>query len=364
MGGAGSSRLILRVAADGSAPFSTIAGAIASIPAPCRQAGQAWHTGCLPVLIDIGPGIYQEKIVVRIPGLTLRGAGRDLTILRRDDHATRLLPSGEPMNTFNTATLHIGAPDFRMENMTVENSAGDGHVVGQAIACYVDADRCAFFDCGFSGMQDTLLLGPLPCNPLPKGLNTLYPVHIATAPSGKGEGACSAGPDFRHFFSRCVISGDVDFIFGSSTAYFEDCLIESRKAPGQDRADASLRRGFVTAASTLPGQRHGFVFRRCRLEGNAPERSVFLGRPWRSSAKVAFLECEMGSHIAPEGWDDWDSPGNRTTAEFSEWRNVGPGASQDSRRVSWMRVLGDEDAAFLDRDQILAGTDSWSPRRD
>ena len=356
MSAAGPFPITFRVAADGSAPFSTIGEAIASIPAPCGQAGQAGQAGCLPVLIDIGPGIYHEKIAVWRPGLTLRGAGRDRTILRWDDHAKRLLPSGEAMNTFNTATLYIGASDFRMENMTVENTAGDGRVAGQAIACYVDADRCAFVDCGFSGMQDTLLLGPLPCNPLPKGLNLLHPVRIATLGSGESqdESEYRAGPWFRHCFSRCAISGDVDFIFGSSCAFFEDCLIESS-------TEGAPRQGFVTAASTLPGQRHGFVFRRCRLEGNAPEGSVFLGRPWRSSAKVAFLECDMGSHIAAEGWNDWDNPGNRTKAKFSEWGNVGPGASKNGRRVGWMRKLSDVEAALLDRGKVLAGPDSWSP---
>jgi pectinesterase len=359
MSAPGLSPINLRIAADGSAPFSAIGEAIASIPALCGQSGHNRQAGDLPVLIDIGPGIYHEKIAVWRPGLTLRGAGRNRTILRWDDHATRLLPSGEAMNTFNTATLYIGASDFRMEHMTVENSAGDGRVAGQAIACYADADRCAFVDCGFDGMQDTLLLGPLPCNPLPKGLNLLHPVCIATAASGEVESGCKAGPQFRHFFSRCVISGDVDFIFGSSCAFFEDCLIESRRTEGQ--AGGAPRQGFVTAASTLPGQRHGFVFRRCRLKGDAPEGSVFLGRPWRSSAKVAFLECEMGSHIAPEGWNDWDNPDNRTKAQFSEWKNAGPGAAKNWGRVGWMRKLGDAEAALLERDRVLAGQDAWSP---
>lgn len=85
------------------------------------------------------------------------------------------------MRTFNSYTLYVGSADFQARDLCVENSAGDGRTVGLAVACYVDADRAAFYGCEFLAHQDTLCLGPLPANPLPKGLNPVHPVAIAKA---------------------------------------------------------------------------------------------------------------------------------------------------------------------------------------
>ena len=185
------------------------------------------------------------------------------------------------MRTFNSYTLYVGAADFEARDLRVENSAGDGRIVGQAVACYVDADRAIFRRCDFLAKQDTLCLGPLPTNPLPKGLNPVHPVSIAADGDEKRP--------FRHFFEDCRIEGDIDFIFGSSTALFQHCGIVSL-----DRGEKV--NGYVTAPSTLPGQAYGFVFLGCKLEGSAGRRSVFLGalgaepqKPLSSAANSAAI---------------------------------------------------------------------------
>ncbi len=53
---------------------------------------------------------------------------------------------GENMGTSGSSSCYIYAPDFYAENITFENSAGP---VGQAVACFVSADRVYFADCWF-----------------------------------------------------------------------------------------------------------------------------------------------------------------------------------------------------------------------
>jgi len=336
----------LRVAKEGPADFRTISEALAAMAGteadPCGA--EAGHRGADAVIISIAAGFYREKLRIERPGVSLIGEGRDATIISWGDHATKHLPSGEPMGTFNTATIYVGAENFIAHDLRVENSAGDGRAVGQAVACYVDADRAAFYGCEFLARQDTLCLGPLPANPLPKGLNPVHPVAIAKA----GD----ESRPFRHYFRNCRIEGDIDFIFGSAAAVFEDCDIISL-----ERGEAV--NGYVTAPSTLPGQRHGFVFLDCRLGGNAAKGSVFLGRPWRASAKAAFLRCDLGGHIAESGWDNWDNPANERSAEFVEFGNRGEGAA--GARVGWSLRLDEKSAGGFTPQAILSGADGWSP---
>jgi pectinesterase len=282
-----------------------------------------------------------------VPGLILVGEGANRTVIRYDDHAKRPLPSGEPMNTFNSYTMYIGSPNFRAESLSIENSAGDGRVVGQAIACYVDADRAMFLNCRISGHQDTLFLGPLPRDPLPKGLNLTKSKSIAAEGDEKSP--------MRSYFRACEIEGDVDFIFGSSTAVFSGCKILSL-----DRGESV--NGYIAAPSTLPGQEFGFVFHECdlRAAGTVAPGSVYLARPWRPRAKAAFIRCRMGGHIANAAWDDWNSPANRATCEFVECESDGPGARVEGR-ASWARFLGPRGAARFDPEAVLRGRDAWNP---
>ncbi len=322
-----------RIARDGDADFRSPGEALAFLSNRPEIPGYA--------TLSIAAGVYREKLRVMVPRLRLVGEGAGSTVLSWDDHALRLLPSGETMNTFNSYTLYVGAEDFSAKGLTVENSAGDGRVKGQGIACYVDADRAVFSGCDIRGHQDSLFLGPLPDNPLPKGINLIHPMRFA----GRGS---TRGP-LRSLFRNCTVSGDVDFIFGSGMAVFDSCTIFSR-----DRREQI--NGYIAAPSTLPGQLAGFVFINCSLESDAEPGTVFLGRPWRPSAKAAFIDCEMKAHIAPQGWDTWGNPENATTAEFIEWGNRGPGAAQ-GKRPSWVQKKPFQpDIAAL-----LAGDDGWNP---
>jgi pectinesterase len=210
--------------------------------------------------------------------------------------------------------------------------------VGPGRRGYADA-TALFRDCRLLARQDTLCTGPLPKNPVPKGINLTHPV------AGLGDDEPSL--PFRQSYRNCLIAGDVDFIFGSALAVFEDCEIRSLPRGAEPT--------YVAAPSTFPGQSAGFVFSRCRLtyEPGAPVAGpVYLCRPWRATGRCAFLDCDLGAHIVPAGWDDWEKPESHYLGFFAEYRPRGPGAA-DASRPSWVRILDDVQAAALDPKLLL-----------
>jgi pectinesterase len=314
------------------AGFSTVKEALDSLP----ESGHA--------VIRIKNGIYHEKIKLMRSDTVIIGEDARTTIISFDDHAFRTFPTGETMNTFNSYTMYVGAPDVHLRNITIRNAAGSADVHGQSIALYADADRLSFYKCRFESHQDTLLTGPLPKNPTPQGLNLLHP----TLGSGEEEYRDTV----RQFYDECYIEGDVDFIFGSATAYFRKCEIFSK-----DKGEPV--NGFITAASTSPYYSFGYIFDECRLTGNASPRSVYLGRPWRDYAAVLFLRCEMGEHIIPEGWHNWDLAHREKTIKYGEFQCTGKGSH--GKRVSWAKTLTDEEASLITIQSVLSGSDNWNP---
>jgi pectinesterase len=298
--------IALTVASDGSGDFDNVQAAVDAVPADNAR----------PHVIAIRPGVYKQRLLVPKdkPHVTLRGLGDDPAevVLTYDLHASMKDPAtGKDVGTSGSASAVIDSPDFTAENLTFENSAGD---VGQAVAIRIMGDRAAFRRCRFLGWQDTLY----------------------------------ANSHGRNYFVDCYIEGRVDFIFGRSTALFERCHIHSKNG------------GYITAASTPQERDFGYVFLRCRLTGEGAP--AFLGRPWRPYAAVAFLECEFGDHIRPQGWDNWRNPQNEKTARFAEFRNTGPGADT-AGRVEWATQLSPEQAARYTPQAILGGDDAWSPWR-
>lgn len=323
----------VRVSSSGNG-YKTIQEALDALP----------HSG--PVRVFIENGVYREKLRIMRPETLFEGESAQHCVISWDDHAYRLLPDGETMNTFNSYTVYAGAENITFKNLTIENAAGPAITKGQAVALYADADRLIVSHCRLLGFQDTLCTGPLPKHPTPKGLNLIHPML------GCGEEEYSL--PVRQFFDRCYIEGDVDFIFGSATAYFRNCEIFSKNKNEEIN-------GFITAASTSPAYTYGYVFDHCSLTGDAAPRTVYLGRPWRDYARVIFMYCEIGAHIKPEGWHNWDLPAREKTTAFREYENTGDGSS--GARVPWSRYLSDEEAAAVSVQSVLSGHDGWDPEK-
>jgi pectinesterase len=257
------------------------------------------------ITIRVKNGIYKEKIAV-LEGntqLSIIGESAGKTIITFGDYFDKINRGRN--STFYTSTLKVDASDFVLENITVENSAGP---VGQALALHVEGDRCVFRNCRFLGNQDTVY---------------------------------AAGKFSRQYFYNCYIEGTTDFIFGEGTALFEKCTLHAKA------------NSFLTAASTTEGKPFGYVFLNCTITAAPGVDKVFLGRPWRAYAKVAYLNCEMGSFITPEGWDKWSNPENEKTVTYVEFDNKGAGADR-SKRVTWSRELTKKEAVAFSKEMIFA----------
>lgn len=291
------------VAKDGSGDFFTVQEAVNAVP-DFRKAGRT--------TILVRKGVYKEKVIIPASKINISLIGESGAVLTNDDYASRLNYFGEEMSTSGSSTCYIYAPDFYAENLTFENTAGR---VGQAVACFVSGDRAYFKNCCFLGNQDTLY---------------------------------TYGKSSRQFYEYCYIEGTVDFIFGWSTALFKDCVIHS------------LADGYVTAPATDKGKSYGYVFVGCRLTGSDGARKVYLSRPWRPYAQAVFIHCELGKHIAPEGWNNWNKKEAEKTVFYAEYENRGEGAYTKGR-ASFGKQL--KEIKKYGADRILAGEDGWNPAK-
>jgi len=287
------------VAADGTGEFTSVQEAVNSIRAYMADT----------TFMFIKNGTYREKVVIPswVTNLFMKGESVENTIITWNDHANI-----RNMGTFRTYTIWVQGAGFTAENITFENNA---EMLGQAVAVHVDGDRAVFRRCRLLGNQDTLL---------------------------------TANQESRQYYEECYIEGTTDFIFGPATAWFEKCHIHSKK------------NSYVTAASTVEGHEYGYIFNRCRLTAADSVTRVYLGRPWRPFAATLFLNCELGSHIVPEGWHNWDKPSNEQTARYAEYQSTGPGADP-AARVSWSRQLSRREAKAVTVEKVFARHDGWNP---
>ena len=275
-----------------------------------------------PVTLKLASGEYREKCVLSRANTTIEGEGAEHTRIVWNDGAYTILPDGMKRGTFRTATLLVDAPHVTLRNLTVENDAVPRCQVGQAVALYADADDFACENCRLIGYQDTLFTAPLP----PKEIE----------PNGFiGPKQHAPRITQRHVYRNCFIQGNVDFIFGGAAAWFENCEICSVDEPG-----------YATAASTPEGQKYGYVFHHCRFTSrNLADGCTYLGRPWRNFAKTILLNCELGSHIHPDGFDDWGKQAAHETMLYAEYGSCGAGAGKN--RAEYVKLLSDEEAAKI-----------------
>ena len=329
------------VAQDGTVACATIREALDELARIDAAAGvKPGGKVAEPAVVRIEAGVYRERVEVRRPNTALVGAGAGSTRITQGLGARMGAGDGTLLGTFRTYTMLVDADDVCLRGLTVENGAGDGREVGQAIALYADGNRVSVEDCALLGRQDTLFLGPLPPRELKPG-GFIGPKQFSPRTVGTSR------------FARCLITGDVDFVFGGGRALFEECELRSLSRDSDPN-------GYVTAASTPEGEPYGLVFRDCRFtnEGCA-DATVFLGRPWRDWAQVALVGCELGAHVKPEGWHDWGKDNARACASYGGAALVGPGA-ECAAWPEWTHELAGEELARFDARHVLGAWDgAW-----
>ena len=289
----------LVVSRDGTGDFRTLQEAVESARAFMDYT----------VTIYVKNGVYKEKVIVPswVENIDIIGEDRDKTIITYDDHANI-----NKMGTFRTYTVKVEGSDITFKNLTIENNAAQ---LGQAVALHTEGDRLKFINCRILGNQDTIYTG---------------------------------AKFTRLYFKDCYIDGTTDFIFGPSTALFENCMIHSK------------RNSYVTAASTPKEAKYGYIFKHCKLTAEPGVDKVYLGRPWRPYAYTLFIECELGKHIVLAGWHNWGKQSNEETARYMEYKNTGEGANV-SERVAWSKQLTKKEAEAVTVDAIFRTQSDWNP---
>jgi len=289
-------KYVFTVAKDGTGDYKYIQDAIDAMRVyPLRR-----------ITLYIKNGVYNEKIILPSDNTDVSFIGESIekTIINFNDYSGR-----GKLTTFTSYTAKISGNRFVAENITFMNSAGP---VGQALALYVDADKAVFKNCRFIGNQDTIY---------------------------------AAGENARQYFVNCYIEGTTDFIFGPSTAVFQNCTIKGKSD------------SYITAANTPKGKKFGFIFLDCKILADSSVTKLFLGRPWRAYSKTAFIRCQLPKQIAPEGWNNWGNTENEKTAFYAEYKNSGEGAHTTSR-VTWSKQLSDKDAKDFTLENIFANNNS------
>jgi len=229
----------LTVAADGTGDFCTVQGAIDFIPA-----GRPERTTIL-----VRRGIYNE--LVNIPQgkdrITLRGEDRHQSVIAGLNNAV--------LNPRHRTMMGVTANDIVIQNLTLRNLTPKGG--RQAETLQLRGERCFLVDDDFYSFQDTLQL--------------------------------NGGVDVKN----CFIAGDVDFIWGSGTVFFDRCTLRA------------LNNGFLVQ-SRNGANRLGYIFSDCTIETAPGATHVVLARIHPKGypySNVAFLHCRLGPGIVPEGWE-------------------------------------------------------------
>ncbi|KAL4636595.1 hypothetical protein ACB092_03G020100 [Castanea dentata] len=276
---------------SGKGHFKTVQEAIDSIPSNNNK----W------TIIHLNPGTYKEKVQIpkEKPYIILRGKSRDTTVIEYGDYG----------NSMESSTFKLFAENFMARGITFTNTydlgKDEAKKVTWAPAALIQADKASFFGCGFVGIQDTL-----------------------------------ADLTGRHYFKNCYIEGSVDFIWGYGQSLYEAKSI-------------GLGKAYITAQGREREQdTNGFVFKNCRVTGSGP---AYLGRAYRSHARVVFYQSTFDNIIAPEGWDAWHNKGKEGESTFAEVDCQGPGTNM-SKRVKWEKTLSSEELEQLAQNESLTKT--------
>ncbi|PHT30288.1 Pectinesterase/pectinesterase inhibitor 18 [Capsicum baccatum] len=297
------------VANDGSGKYKTVKEAVASAPDNSKTR----------YVIHVKKGTYKENVEIgkTKKNIMLVGDGMDATII------TGSLNVVDGSTTFKSATVAAVGDGFIAQDLQFQNTAGPQK--HQAVALRVGADLSVINRCKIDAFQDTLYAHTL-----------------------------------RQFYRDCYITGTVDFIFGNSAVVFQNSKLAARKP-------MTGQKNMVTAQGREdPNQNTGTSIQNCDIIPSpdlTPVKGSFktyLGRPWKAYSRTVFMQSNIGDHIDPAGWSEWDGDFALKTLYYGEYMNKGPGAGI-SKRVSWPgyhKALTTAEATKFTVGQLIQGG-SW-----
>ena len=261
-----------------------------------------------------GDGTNPQGIVLQLPSgknnVSLIAQSKDKVILQ-----------GNPGWGIKNAVLSIEANDLYMENVTIEHKDGIT-TSGQRPALNPAGDRNVYNGIRLRSKQDTQVTG------------------------GK-----------RSFYYKSTIEGDVDFICGGGTHWFEECNL------------VSVASGYLVAPNHDTGTPYGYIFNNNTITAAT---SYYLGRPWQNAPRAVYLNTKMINEPNTLGWASMGT----VPALFAEYNSVngnGIAVNTDNRTNvftvngiaqtgNYNPVLNKAQAAEFTIENVLSGTDKWDPR--
>lgn len=291
--------------------YKTIASAIEAVPE-----GSA---------ILIQPGLYYEKLVITKPGITLVGTNPANTIIFGYEADTggingnilvevNYLPKGTETEPGKKGAIPEKPAEncyFNAVNLTFYNKGAEwnkqwgGSERRSETLGFFGVDKSYIENCIFLGQQDTIYFR-----------------------SG------------RIYMKDCYIEGDVDYICGGATTFFDHCQINTIKYANSGIIVAAA--GADTGYSSTAEFANGFVFSNCLITADETfddakdGKKVTLGRgTWvggsataeTSTGKIVYINCDFTANLNKETWNDWDSTNTVDKAFFRVSGAKGDGAS-------------------------------------
>ncbi|MCQ2204827.1 MAG: pectinesterase family protein [Bacteroidales bacterium] len=100
----------------------------------------------------------------------------------------------------------------------------------------------------------------------------------------------------KGYFENCKIEGTVDFICGSGTVFFEQCLLYVADRTKSNSANV------ITAPNGYQSEK-GYVFNGCKIDATANQTGIYnFGRPWNKYSTAAFINTTMLKAGSSDGW--------------------------------------------------------------
>lgn len=236
------------VAADGSADFVTVQGALDSLPA----------TSSSLRVIHINNGNYVEIVNAVKPNLTIRGQSRAGTVVGYNNNNNMNPSTGTRM------AFRVNASAVSIENLTIVNTTPQGG--SQAEALMVDAGGSQFIlnNAEVDSRQDTIL------------------VNSATT---------------QAYFNNNLIQGNFDYIWGGGNLFVTNC--EIRTIAGTGTPNLAAPRTPNGPTGNWPGYQgnmvsNGFSFVECRLTVLPGVTNCSMSdHNGATNGQVAYIDCSI-----------------------------------------------------------------------
>jgi hypothetical protein len=288
------------VALDGSGAFCSLQGALDALPSGASAAST----------ITLAAGNYFEVVYFKNKNnVTIHGESRSNTVI--------LGTNNNNLNPSTKARALVGGDNAQglvIENLTIENLTPQGGSQAEALRLE-GCTHCTVRDADVKSLQDTLLWS-----------GTLYA-------------------------KNCFIAGNVDFIWGTGAAYFDQCEI---KTVGKS--------GYVVQ-SRNPTSGYGYVFVDSKITADAGITGSVLARIDVSAypgSHVAYVNCAIGSHISRAGW--LVTGGSPTSSlRFWEYQSTdldGNPLDVSGRLAGSTQISAAQAATMRDPTAVLGG---WQP---